>query len=659
MMQPSVTIKSETIEDAIQQALSILDASIDEVDISVLSSPTKSIFGNQKALAEVKITKLAPKDELTIESFVDQFETHVEEENTVCGIWIIDEKVHVSSTKNRYPILEVGQGVEVWINGVQVTQRQVIASDDQMRLKTTDELVPATFSIELEPQNMTAYLDVKQGKRVKRRVKDVPMSDSVVVEAEEEVLPMFDLKMEEVMEKVKIMNMVGVDYAAIASAVNSLEGGRVAIAKGTPPVKGRDGYLEILYDNDVFQSVRDQRARVDFREKNAILTVEEGDVLAQIIPATNGKPGKDVFGNVILPPVVQEVDLRLTNHVAQKEARIIAVTSGRPLIETRGRLVKVDIVKELIHHGDVTIESGNIRFQGDVVIKGDIDDSMVVEAAGRITIDGNCTKAEITSAQSVLVRKNVFSTSINVGKANIIINELVLMLRGIVPQFEQMRTAIRQIMEVNNQTKEELQVHQLHHLIRLLMEKKFPLLKEKVHMLIQKVRENHAVLDREWTDMADKLNQHILVLSTQTNTNDYSPLVDEVRELYEMYCIPPEPKSNLSLSYAINSHLYCSGNIFVTDQGAYHCNIQAGNAVRIANVCRGGMIVAGKNATFDELGSEIGVKTIVQVPHDGLIQINHVYQGTEIHIGNRRHTFAVEEYHVKAHIGADGMIALR
>jgi hypothetical protein len=56
MMQPSITIKSETVEEAVKTALSILGAQMDEVSIAVLSTPSKGIFGRTKQFAEVTIT---------------------------------------------------------------------------------------------------------------------------------------------------------------------------------------------------------------------------------------------------------------------------------------------------------------------------------------------------------------------------------------------------------------------------------------------------------------------------------------------------------------------------------------------------------------------------------------------------------------------------
>ncbi|MFX3675312.1 MAG: hypothetical protein ACE3JQ_12830 [Paenisporosarcina sp.] len=53
------------------------------------------------------------------------------------------------------------------------------------------------------------------------------------------------------------------------------------------------------------------------------------------------------------------------------------------------------------------------------------------------------------------------------------------------------------------------------------------------------------------------------------------------------------------------------------------------------------------------------MKTIIRVPLDGMIHIQHVHPGTFIQIGNRIHTFAVEEFNINASKGQDGMISIR
>ncbi|WP_141719894.1 DUF342 domain-containing protein [Domibacillus iocasae] len=107
-----------------------------------------------------------------------------------------------------------------------------------------------------------------------------------------------------------------------------------------------------------------------------------------------------------------------------------------------------------------------------------------------------------------------------------------------------------------------------------------------------------------------------------------------------MYRIPAEPGCRLTVPHAISSSLYSSGDLVVNGQGLYHCRVRTGNNIFIHVVCRGGEIVAGQNVTIHEVGSEAGSKTNIQVPEDGFIKIDHVFQDTTIQIGRCVYTFA-------------------
>ncbi|MCK1997537.1 Jag N-terminal domain-containing protein [Psychrobacillus psychrodurans] len=59
MLQNSINIKAETIEEAVQTALNILKCSIEDINVEVIQSPSKSLFGLRKLPAEVKITRIS------------------------------------------------------------------------------------------------------------------------------------------------------------------------------------------------------------------------------------------------------------------------------------------------------------------------------------------------------------------------------------------------------------------------------------------------------------------------------------------------------------------------------------------------------------------------------------------------------------------------
>lgn len=55
-MKKVVTVQANTVEEAIQQALEILELTRERVDIEILTNPGRRLMGLRKVMAEVKVT---------------------------------------------------------------------------------------------------------------------------------------------------------------------------------------------------------------------------------------------------------------------------------------------------------------------------------------------------------------------------------------------------------------------------------------------------------------------------------------------------------------------------------------------------------------------------------------------------------------------------
>ena len=261
--------------------------------------------------------------------------------------------------------------------------------------------------------------------------------------------------MEDIAQRLKSLQ---IEHGIINSAIHHMlqsGDGEAIIAKGISPTEGLDGDIEVLIDGweeiKVEGLDKNQLDKVDFREVKSILSVEVGQIITQRIVAIPGKPGKDLFERVVHPKTVNDVVLKLGKHVEQKDNYIIALSAGRPYIESRGKLIKIDVIKEHIHTGDVSLESGNIRFPGDLRVVGNVSDSMIVEAAGRVYIAGTVNRAVIQSSQSMKIEKNVFSSELSVGKVNHIIASLTQYLSELLTYLKHILGAIKQILMIRQE----------------------------------------------------------------------------------------------------------------------------------------------------------------------------------------------------------------
>jgi hypothetical protein len=172
---------------------------------------------------------------------------------------------------------------------------------------------------------------------------------------------------------------------------------------GLRPTAPAGPYLHLAYKDASAGLVSD--GIIDFRESQQRTIVRRGGLIAEIRHEEAGCVGKDVFGRVTPPLAGELFDVDLGEGVVQKEpGRFHASVDGMPLVEGNS----IQLSQLLEHKGDVNLTSGNIRFDGDVVITGSIDVGAVVEATGHITVNGSIRAALVTSRRgSVVVTEGI------------------------------------------------------------------------------------------------------------------------------------------------------------------------------------------------------------------------------------------------------------
>ncbi len=683
-VEPSIQTKGETIEAAVNKALALLGATINEVNVTVLSSPAKSLFGLRKRPAEVLVIKKAvpliemeQKKPFNIDESIDlplddrEDEQHLKRDQSNTDeqvllkkegpcVYVQNGRVLVHSEGDRYPFIEPADNVRVIVNGRQIEERTTVTPLDNILVHVTDEVSASKMDIQLIEQDMLAVLSYEPGKRINRYLNDMQPALTLRIEAEEEVLESNDIEVKKVMKRLQELNVThGILRHTIIDACRNPSSKDYIIAKGTYPTEGLNGDVHVLVREPDEMSWNEVE-KVDYREKNIFVNVEEGEMIAEVISSVPGMAGTDLLGKPILPKAVKDVTVRLGKNVIVTDKKIIALKDGRPKLEWRGMLFKADVMEELVHSKDVDLDSGNIHFQGDVRVLGNVQESMTVESGGNIFVKGTVSKAHLESGHSVTVKSNVFSSTISAGKSNIVIDELVAQAKEILYYLDHMMLAIKQLIMVRREKENALQVGELHYVIRLLLERKYTDFRGILLRFVKNVNEHQPILEKEWMTSSARLHSMFIALSKEqiNKVAAIKELTDELRQLYELYSIPVEPSCQLTVPYAINSSLYSSGDLVVSGQGIYHCRVRTGNDVFIRGVCRGGEIVAGHNVTIDEVGSEAGSKTRIHVPENGIIKMNTVFEDTTIQIGSRVHTFAVAAYHVNAQLEQNGVISL-
>jgi uncharacterized protein (DUF342 family) len=181
----------------------------------------------------------------------------------------------------------------------------------------------------------------------------------------------------------------------------------VEIACATPPKNGENARIEMMVVISPDMRPKElSSGAVDYRNIQTFLSVTKGQLIAEKIPPGLGKPGISVTGDPI--PSISGQDLNFSGgrntEITKDGKQLISSVTG-VVFEEAGL---IHIVELLQVAGNVDFSVGNIKYSGDVLIKGDVQPGFVIEADGDIHIKGEVEASKIISRSgSVYIEKGI------------------------------------------------------------------------------------------------------------------------------------------------------------------------------------------------------------------------------------------------------------
>ena len=187
----------------------------------------------------------------------------------------------------------------------------------------------------------------------------------------------------------------------------------LTVAQGSLPVAGKDGRVEYFFDTDPLRiGAIKAGGRIDHKDHGTVPQVKEGDLLARLIPAQEGKNGCTIYGKEITSYKPNKCRLYCGSGVVLGEDGLEARagSAGRPKLGVDGRIT---VEPEYLVEGDVNLATGHIEFAGSICVRGTVQDGFRVK--GGSLSAGEIWRAEIETDGDIVVAGGIIGAKVRAG----------------------------------------------------------------------------------------------------------------------------------------------------------------------------------------------------------------------------------------------------
>jgi len=186
---------------------------------------------------------------------------------------------------------------------------------------------------------------------------------------------------------------------------------RIQIAEGIAPVQGEPAKFEQLVQESEQKGVPQERANgtVDYKDLGLFVSVDVGTPLLKRIPPAEGIPGTGVDGNPVPAPVGADRALipESGTAISKDDPDIIVATKvGKPSYLENS--VRVDPNLEI---DSVDPSTGNVIFEGNIVIRGPVESGFTVKAGQDLSILDTVEGADLIAGNNIFLLTGVYGKS--------------------------------------------------------------------------------------------------------------------------------------------------------------------------------------------------------------------------------------------------------
>ncbi len=386
---------AETYEEAVKQATGYFDVPVDRLNINIIKAPEhtdkKKLFGflHKKESYEIEasvnnedISVLAEEPE--IELVADSGITHAKALEPFYfdyypdGVYLTLEKettlnviLEAISTKN---IINIDFNA---VNGaIKNLHKMTLIAPPQ-----EEKLVPETIEVLVNPDKMAVRI------KFVHSFGGAAATEADILKRLDDYGVVYGIDME-------LVKQLGVEHNTSDLYV---------VAMGSKPIKGKDGVL--VYDVKLSQrrdfSQADDLENIDFKNLMEYTKVSHGQLLAHTEPPTAGIPGTDVFGGSIppIPGKVVGIPYGKNTTLSEDGTQLFSAINGVAANDKN----KIVVDNQLTINSNIDISTGNIDYEGSVLIYGDILTGYSVTATENVDIKGHVEAAHIKAGHNISI----------------------------------------------------------------------------------------------------------------------------------------------------------------------------------------------------------------------------------------------------------------
>jgi uncharacterized protein len=207
----------------------------------------------------------------------------------------------------------------------------------------------------------------------------------------------------------------GINEARLQEILQEGQCNREVIAEGIPPVQGNKARFEELVKESDHKGAPQERkdGTVNYKDLGLFLSVTKGTPLMRRIAPTEGTPGMGIDGVPI--PALIGTDRALIPGIGTTISKedpnlLLAARSGQPSYVENSARVDLNLEIEAVNPS-----TGNVIFEGNVLIRGPVEPGFTVKASQDLTILDTVEGSDLIVGRNLVLLTGVYGKN----KANI------------------------------------------------------------------------------------------------------------------------------------------------------------------------------------------------------------------------------------------------